>query len=428
MINDQKLFDKIDFHPFKEQLEIINSKAKIKFVACGWRFGKTLLASYLALKTLLLPNKVVWVVAPSYQLTEMIYFNVLRWMIKLINPKYLRFSTRPTPVIRLPWGSILEGKSSENRISLQGKEVDLIVVDEAASQPEWIEEELHPRIVDRDGSIIYISTPKGKNWFYHGWLREKKNGGSFQYPSIVRPNFPKNAWEDAKKRLPESVFNQNYMAMFVDSSNSVFYSKDIEAVINKNAFENPVFGETYVMGVDLGKHNDWTVLTVIKKSQNRVVFIERTRNERYPYQKERIKTVSRNYNRARIIIDSTGLGEPIYDDLFDEGLLVDDFKFTRASKEKLIDKLRIFIQEKTLILPPFQPLIDELKAFEKTFTKDFNVKYHAPSGGYDDCVDSLALAVWGLETSPASSKNMLKKQLMKAKTERIKMRRYFSAV
>ena len=150
------------------------------------------------------------------------------------------------------------------------------------------------------------------------------------------------------------------------------------------------------MGVDLGKHEDFTVLTIIDKWNNNVVYWDRFKEIDYPFQKARIKAVALRYNNARIIVDSTGVGEPIRDDLSREGLFVDDFKFTNKSKKELIEKLSIFIEQKMLYIPPKDELTDELKAFGYHLTDSGNVVYKAPQGLHDDSVISLALSVWGL--------------------------------
>lgn len=416
-ISDKKLQEKIGFKPFKGQQEVISSKAKTKFLACGWRWGKTTVAAYLGLRTALIPGKKVWICAPSYDMTKMVYTKALEWALEMFDSKHIKAqaSINVGPLIEFPNGSTIIGKSVANKIGLMGEEVDLIIGDEAAQYPKDIYHQLLPRVADRDGDMVFISTPEGENWFHDEWLRT----GGFQYETINRPSFPKDKWEQAKEMLPEDEFNQYYRAMFIKGVGVVFGSGDVKAIINDNAFEEPKDGELYVIGADLAKHKDFTVLTVVKKSQNRVVHVERMKEQRYPFQKKKIIELAHRYNNARVIIDSTGVGEPVYDDLFDEGLIIDDFRFTSKSKEQLIDKLRIFTESKSLVIPNFQPLIDEMRSFKKKRSPlTFAIKYEAPSGMHDDCVDSLALAVWALDTTPARiKKTALQKEKEKAKRE-----------
>ena len=173
-------------------------------------------------------------------------------------------------------------------------------------------------------------------------------------------------------------------------------------------------GHRYVMGVDLGKHEDFTVLTVIDKWNNNVVYWDRFKDIEYPFQKKRIKATAERYNNARIIVDSTGVGEPIQEDLAREGLFVDDFKFTNQSKKELVEKGSIFIEQKNVFIPNKPELIDELKSFGYQLTDAGNVVYKAPQGLHDDAVFSLLLAIWGL-TGRATPKTAIQQELAKVR-------------
>jgi len=82
------------------------------------------------------------------------------------------------------------------------------------------------------------------------------------------------------------------------------------------------------------------------------------------------------------------------------GLAVDDYKYTNKSKTQLIEKLSIFIEQKRIFYPPIPELLDELESFGYHLTPSGNYKYGAPEGMHDDCVNSLALAVWPLPDHP----------------------------
>ena len=108
-----------------------------------------------------------------------------------------------------------------------------------------------------------------------------------------------------------------------------------------------------------------------------------------------IKSLIASYNNAPIWLDSTGLGNPIYDELVSEGLRVKPYHFTNESKRQLIERLIIAISEQRITYPDDQVLINELNIFQATKTPSGNITYNAPEGYHDDRVISLALAVWG---------------------------------
>jgi len=407
-INEQKLQTIIGFEPHSAQREILACKNREIIVCAGRRFGKSLLASYIGLKELLGKRKRIWIVAPNYDLTQIVFDTILKWLLKIaISGRTVDVKRRPFPQITTAFGSILECKSTENPISLLGRATDLIIVDEAARISESIwNEYLFPTTHDRAGRTIFISTPCGQNWFYKKFLQLKEEGAAFQFPSNANPHFSQEEWERAKRLLPERVFLQEYLATFLPEAASLF--RGVDEIVQQDAFSNPIPGHYYIIGVDLAKYQDFTVFIVLDKISHKVVAFDRFKEINYPLQKMRLIALAKKYNNAKIIIDSTGLGDPIVDDLRHEGLLVEDFKFTGKSKMQLIDKLSIFIEQKGIIIPPIEELINELKVFSYEISDAGNIKYTAPKGFHDDCVMALALATWGLQ-SPEPMKEIRKK-------------------
>ena len=53
--------------------------------------------------------------------------------------------------------------------------------------------------------------------------------------------------------------------------------------------------------------------------------------------------ISKHYNNALVMIDATGIGDPIVDDLLRAGVPVEPIKITEMSKKELIEKLSICI-------------------------------------------------------------------------------------
>jgi len=399
MISDEKLQNLINFKPHPKQEEILKALGRETIVCAGRRFGKSLLVSYVALKELLGFKKRIWIVAPNYDLTQIVFDNIARWLFKITTSKRtIEIKKRPFPTIFTARGSILECKSAESPIGLLGRATDLIIVDEAARISESIwNEYLFPTTHDKAGKTIFISTPFGQNWFYRKFLELKEQNSAFTFTSKDRPSFSTEEWERARRLLPERVFLQEYLASFLPDAASLF--RGVDEIISETSLEEPQVNHFYIIGVDLGKYQDFTVLTVLDIDTHKVVHLDRFKEIDYPLQKARINSLSKKYNNARIIIDSTGVGDPVSDDLKRIGLTVDDFKFEKKSKMQLIEKLSIFIEQKGITIPPASELIDELKAFSYEISETGNVRYSAPRGFHDDCVMSLALAVWGL-TSP----------------------------
>jgi len=106
----------------------------------------------------------------------------------------------------------------------------------------------------------------------------------------------------------------------------------------------------------------------------------------------------RKYNNATALIDSTGVGDPIFEDLRGMELDIEGYKFTNESKKKLIEGLAIAIENQGIRFPDLPELVAELELFEYQITPSGNIQYSAPEGYNDDCVIALSLARWARES------------------------------
>lgn len=395
-ISDEKLQAKVLFTPHKGQKEVLERLGERTLVlCCGTRWGKSNLAAYIALKELMKSNKRIWIVAPTYDLGNKIFTYIEKFIVTGFPSLHSGIIKRPAPRVETPWGSWLEVKSGENAAGLLGEELDLVIIDEASriKKDVWTNY-IFARLAMRKGKAVIISTPFGKNWFFEEWVKADALGNAFHFETRDNPYLPEGEWERAKEKLPEHTFKQEYMATFMEDASSVF--RGVREVIDDTLRDVEPEG-IYVMGCDLGKVNDYTVLTVMDQRTNSVVYWERFNQIDWVLQKARIEALARRYNDARVVIDSTGAGEPIYEDLKRAGLMVDDFKFNNTSKDNLITKLVIFIEQKLIRIPDIDELINELDSYAMILSDGGNRKYSAPSGLHDDAVISLALAVWNLD-------------------------------
>jgi len=414
---DIALQKEIGFKPHPAQKKILECKAKDIVICAGRRFGKSSICAYVALKTILKAEKEgkpvkIWIVAPTYELTQKVFEYIVKWFLMMFPQQGKWIKTRPFPKLQMYAyrdgneykSSWIECKSADSPNSLLGEEVDLLIVDECSRiKKDVYESYLYPTTVSRRGQTFMISTPFGKNWFYDQWVMAKEHGAAFQLSSRANPFFPEEEWEKAKRTLPRDVFEQEFLATFKEDAAAVF--RNVRGVIKLNALSEPVFGHRYVMGLDLAKFRDFTVITIIDKATHDVVFWDRFQKIPYTLQKERIMSAARRYHNALIVIDSLNVGASMADDLRAEGMRVKDFKSTgsvskdwarRGSKERLIERLAAYIEERNISIPPEEVLIDELEAFGYQMTDAGRLKYEAPTGLHDDAVISLALAVWTL--------------------------------
>ena len=421
---DKILQKKIGFKPHKKQKLILDCKSVDVVICAGRRFGKSLLCAYIALKTIVEGDSKgrpvrIWIVSPTYELSKKVFDYLVRWFLVVFPSQTKGVSMRPFPQIKTARGSWVQCKSAETPTGLLGEELDLLIVDECSRIKKNVYETyLYPTTVSRGGKTVFISTPFGKNWFYDQWILAKNTGGSFQFKTSDNPNWvgrktgwtlkqweakKDEQWEKNKAKLPQDVFEQEFLATFKDQYSSVF--RNIRRIIDPGALKGPVPGHKYVIGLDLAKFRDFSVLSVVDAHTHGLVYFDRFQRIPYTLQRKRVANVARKYNHARIIVDALNVGASVVDELRAEGLKVLDFKSSgsvvstgkKGSKEKLIERLSLFIEDQNISIPPEDKLVDELESFGYQLTDSGNIKYGAPIGLHDDCVISLALAVWGLK-------------------------------
>jgi hypothetical protein len=120
--------------------------------------------------------------------------------------------------------------------------------------------------------------------------------------------------------------------------------------------------------------------------------MERFNHLDWPIQKERILAFAFKH-RGRIVLDATGVGDPIYDDLKRVWPDIEGFKFTSSSKTALVQRLIVAVEQRRVSWPAaWEVLTAEMRRYEYAISPSGGITYDAPSGYHDDCVMALALA------------------------------------
>jgi phage FluMu gp28-like protein len=303
--------------------------------------------------------------------------------------------------MEFPNGSAIDFKSADREEGLRGESVNFLIVDEMGfiKRDIW-QFALRGTITATNGRALFIGTPKGKNLFYElyqkGQDREETDYISFQFESRVSPYFSAHEWEQVKS-LPQRVFEQEYKAHFIDSGGEVF--RNISDCIG-GELRPPKTGQRYYAGVDLARTVDYSVVCILNQDRQLVAF-DRFNTLSWKVQKDRIISLCKRYD-AHTLVDSTGVGDPIYDDLCRAGLGVESFKFSNLSKRQIVEALAMVIDRAEIRFPEIPELINELEIFTFDETSSGLIRYAAPDGMHDDIVMAMALANWaaGGQASP----------------------------
>jgi hypothetical protein len=363
--------------PHVNQQKILDSQSRFRVVMCGRRFGKSEL-SQIEIITAALMGKSVAYITPTYGLAET-FFDKLKDILPFpSNSKKLQ--------IDLPTGGMIRFFTGERLDNLRGRKFHLVVIDEASFiadlETGWTES-IRPTLTDYLGRALFLSTPRGKNYFYAMFLKglnKEQDWQSFQFSTYDNPFINKGEVDDARTQLPEVVFEQEYMANPSENAANPFGS----AFIRQCVFPLST-APVKVYGIDLAKSLDFTVITGLDQNGSVCYF------ERFQMDWRQTKQTILNLPRAPILMDSTGVGDPIFEDLQRDGLNVTGYKFSSATKQQLMEGLAAAIHQRKITYPD-GPIVRELEIFEYQYTPH-GVKYSAPSGFHDDCVMSLALAV-----------------------------------
>lgn len=366
-------------------------------MACGRRWGKTISGANEAIKVVTQTplESVGFCVAPTYWHTQ----KQLREFMLYCPKELIKDVNRSEHRVTLIGNRYVWFKSADNPDSLRSEGLDWLWGDEGG---QWKEEAwilaLRPALMDKKGIAWFTGTPKGKNWYFRLWTRgqdpEQTDYESWSYSSLDNPYLDPKEIADFARDMPKMAYKQEILAVFIDEIGSVF--RNVNSCI-KEDLEAPKEGKRYVVGVDLAKHQDYTVVCVMDDSGHLCHF-DRFSELDWVFQRKRIVNIARQYNGARLLIDSTGLGDPIYDELRRETVTVEGYKFTNASKKDLIENLSIKIENRQISYPNIPELINELKMFGFAYSQTGLVRYNAPEGYHDDCVIALALAAWQIRT------------------------------
>lgn len=368
------------------QREILDAEERYTITAAATKCGKT--ASHIiwifeqALK--LKENQSVWWVAPVYQQAEIAF----RRMKTQVTDKDFFISNESKLTLTLPNGARIEFKSGEKSDNLYGDDVYAAVIDEASRMREESWFALRSTLTATKGKCKLIGNVKGKkNWFYKLGERARIGEKDYKFFKITAYDAAKEGIieldeiEQAKRDLPEHVFNELYLAEPGDDKSNPF------GIDNIRRCYAPISGKTPIaFGIDLAKYTDWTVITGLD-NENRVCYLDRFQND---WQQTMTK-IQNLVGRTPAYVDSTGIGDPIVENLQRILPNIHGFKFTSQSKQQLIEGL-IYEVQHTQIFFPENPIGYEMENFEYEYTRT-GVKYTAPQGLHDDCVMSLALAI-----------------------------------
>lgn len=292
-------------------------------------------------------------------------------------------------------GSIQRFVGAEDPDKHRGTNPIDVVFDEYSEQSERIWTEIfQPVLRENKGTATFVYTPKGKN---HSWklleLAKQQENWYVDVQSVHDTRmFTDDELKEIKLNTPLALYQQEYECSFLESASS-FFRRTRENVYE--ATDKAEKDHEYQLGVDLAKYQDWTVITPFDLNTFKVLKQDRFNQVDWNLQKARIQVAWHRFHKGRAVIDATGVGDPIVEDLGSQGMNVMPYKFTEASKRELLSHLAILLEQDKIKIPNDPDLLSELDSIQWELSDQGKTRIATVQGMHDDRVMSLALAVWG---------------------------------
>lgn len=426
-------------HP--AQQKIVDSPAKFKVVCCGRRFGKTLL-SIDDVTNHLLDGKAYGYFAPNYD-----DLHKLAWkpLLNVLGP-IIKHKDQTKRTIETVTGGLFIGFSMEVDRPGQGHQFHKVALDEAATVAQLkdkFEESIEPTLVDFDGDVVWYSTPRGHNDFWQlyqlGQDPLQPDWQSFHFTSFSNPHISHTRLDSIKARVPLRTWEQEYLAEFTSDGGQVFRRVDRVATLPRF---DPYPGE-FIFGVDWGRVNDFTAVSIIDVNTRQQVLIDRINKIGYTAQRNWLMTLYEAWKPFRIIAEENSIGDANIDairnqawseadisrqkalglradgrefperynqnlaqeialirkaDIYDD-FRIDGFQTTTISKPIIIDELTTAIERGQITLQDDTIQLNEMKSYALKRLPSGRFQFGAPSGGNDDTVIATALSWHGLTES-----------------------------
>ena len=412
MINDEKkrlLFEKIKYRPIPKAEGVHNTDKQVILIIAPSRSSKSSVCVAEALNVFLQKKKNIWVVAPSYDLTERFIFGasqvkgVLNYCLEFFpflipNKNYQR---KKDHILENALFSTIKGKSVRYPDSFVAEPVDLIILEDAVFfPPDFYEKYIRPRILDTKGRIIINSVPSLKT---SSWLNTiaKKEDIFFGNWSLKDNIYLDKTEIENFERDCTSYLRRAYIEGLLPVSDTSVFGD-----INKSAYGNftpYIEGHYYQAGLDIGMVHDRTVLSISDLTDWRLAFVDIFPERFFETKSVETRLINslRKYNFPNTNVDISGIGEKFSDMLSKYSFFNPISMYNQKVRTSLIDGLALAFH-RGFTIPYIKDLIDELTSIDIVLKPGYR-KYI--SNIRDDTVISLALSIMGWTDKVIKEKN-----------------------
>jgi len=303
--------------PHEKQREFIASSAKRKIIVAGRRGGKTTGASMLAAIGAMDGRRVLEA-APVSDQTNAFWDSVKSYFVEPIARKIVE-KNETDRLLEFPNGGRIRCKTAHNADTLRGDFADLLILDEYSyMKPDAWELVGMPMLADNNGDAVFIFTPNLRNHAFQMYnmalTDETKRWKAWHFTSLDNPYLSAEALEDLRADMTEQAYRQEILAEFLEGEGAVIRN------IN-NCIHAPITtpeehkGHYIVAGLDLAKQHDYTAISAGCADCHVEIARDRYNKVDYQYQIMRISLFCNTWYVNTLLVDSTGVGDPIFEQL-----------------------------------------------------------------------------------------------------------------
>lgn len=383
---------------YKDSIHVVKSKRQV---------GKSILAEIISLFNCLQnKNFKVYIVEPSFTQAD-----------KVLTELYLMCKGRPffskhnniKRAIYFKNGSEVRLFSEQQGIAiLQGFTCNLLIIDEAAYLKTDTIDAVMPYVNATKGPIIMFSTPRAKagpfyDYFCMGLSKENNNVYAYDWvkydtSELLSPT----KLELYRKTVDPLKFRTYYLGEFLENQSAFFGNYDSCVKPTKPGFLPGISQYSkLVFGIDWGSGvgADWTAISIIRQLGDMIELLDVVYfNDKDPNQTiNEIEKLAKKWQPNRITVETNSIGNVYFGLLKDRmrgnGITVAGFTTTNDSKDKIISKLQVLMQNNKIDLFADPELLVELSQYEMTFSKTGKRVMNAKPGFHDDLIMSLAIAI-----------------------------------
>jgi hypothetical protein len=193
-------------------------------------------------------------------------------------------------------------------------------------------------------------------------------------------------------KMPDRIYRQEILGEFLEEGGEVIRGLDDVIAAGVTRIEPREDGR-YRAGLDLAKSVDYSVLSIFDENGQQVL-LERWQGVAWRETIRRAVALVQPYGPT-LLVDATGVGDPIYDAIRAEYSRTKPFKFTAQSREDLLDHLVLVAEQAEWRLLDVPAQRAELESLEWKATRMGKLRLQVPDSMHDDIIMANALALMG---------------------------------